>query len=78
MTEDEKLAFCSVMHRLNAMSHALDALTMFAISRATPGFEKRKKLLDRAEECTRLREESDAQAAECADKVNEMWGGGDE
>ncbi len=30
------------------------------------------------EECARLREESDAQAVECADKVNEMRGAGDE
>lgn len=76
MTEEEKLVACAVMEKLNAIAHAIDALTMLIASQATPGGRRREELLDKAEEYGRMREENDERAIGYAEKVSEMWGEG--
>lgn len=74
MTEEERLVACAVAEKLNALSHAVDAVTVLLAVQATPGGRRRSELLDKAEEYGRLREESDERAIGYAEKVNEMWG----
>ena len=76
MTEEERLVACAVMEKLNALSHAVDAVTVLLAVQAAHHSKQRNELLDKAEEYGRLREESDERAIGYAEKVNEIWGGG--
>lgn len=76
MTEEERLVACAVIEKLNAISHAVDALTVLLAAQAAHYSEQRNELLDKAEEFGRLREESDERAIGYAEKVNKIWGGG--
>ena len=78
MTKEERLVACAVMEKLNALSHAVDAVTVLLAVQAAPYSEQRSELLDKAEEYGRLREESDERAIGYAEKVNEMWGAKDD
>ena len=78
MTEEERLVACAVMEKLNALSHAVDAVTVLLAVQAAPYGEQRNELLDKAEELGRLREESDERAIGYAEKVSEMWGAEDD
>ena len=78
MTEEERLVACAVMEKLNALSHAVDAVTVLLAVQATSYSEQRNKLLDKAEEFGRLREESDERAMGYAEKVNEIWSAKDD
>ena len=74
MTEEERLVACAVMEKLNALSHAVDALTVLLAVQAAHYSKRRNELLDKAVEYGRLREESDERATGYAEKVNEIWG----
>lgn len=74
MTEEERLVACAVMEKLNALSHAVDAVTVLLAVQAAPYSKQRNELLDKAEELGRLREESDERAIGYAEKVNRIWG----
>lgn len=76
MTEEERLVACALIEKLNAISHAVDAVTVLLAVQATSGGRRRNELLDKAEEFGRLREESDERAIGYAEKVNKIWGGG--
>lgn len=78
MTEEERLVACALIEKLNALSHAVDAVTVLLAVQAAHYSKQRNELLDKAEEYGRLREESDERAIGYAEKVNEMWGAEDD
>lgn len=78
MTEEERLVACALIEKLNAISHAVDAVTVLLAVQTAHYSKQRNELLDKAEEYGRLREESDERAIGYAEEVNEMWGAKDD